>query len=211
MYIADGKFSIHSHGDGISSVVLMQIDGGEFKIVNTADEAAADNDPSLKGIKCTGDITVSGGSFNISSEDDAIRAKDGGVSLLGGDFIIHSMDDAVKADQKLLIDSSKLYIVSADKAFNGETVSVYDSTIFALCNSGAKRPNGSFDQYYIRSDSVVIPAGSEAKLTDDDGVTAEVLTPDIECKVVFYTSPALKKGDLFTFSTPAGKVRLIAG
>ncbi len=191
MYIRSGEFNAVGCGDGFTSNGFLVIDGGKFEIANSRTENAAE-DGSLKGIKCEGDITVNGGEFNISTVDDSIHAKNGSITVSGGTFRINSGDDAVKADKDIVLADCEMYISSADKAYKGETVSMSNTTLFALC-SGAKRPSGTFTQRLIKTEYSGGLPGDRAALYDANGNELCSCVADCEFNTVFITSPSIER------------------
>ncbi len=77
---------------------------GDMSIPEAASSASSDSDDStsLKGIKAAGNISISGGTFNIDSADDSIHS-DSSVSISGGVYNIESGDDGIHAEEKLTV------------------------------------------------------------------------------------------------------------
>lgn len=97
--ISGGSFIINSTGDGISAFNL-DIEGGTFNITcaNGYNNTSFNGDTSsAKCLKAELDITVSGGTFNVSTPDDAIHS-DGNITIQGGNFEIYARDDGFHAD-----------------------------------------------------------------------------------------------------------------
>lgn len=99
LYIEDGTFTIHAQGDGLSAGVYLQIEGGDFSVTTgegsasvtletdsmgfgpgsfgaPTDSTTEDDSVSQKGVKADGTLTISGGSFQIDTVDDAIHANE---------------------------------------------------------------------------------------------------------------------------------------
>ncbi len=108
VYIAGGKFTLKSDGDGISASGYLLIDDGTFNIytgegsesVTMETDSASfgrwsefsqqntettDDTASQKGIKSDGILTVNGGSFVIVSNGDCIDSN-GALTFNGGDL-----------------------------------------------------------------------------------------------------------------------------
>lgn len=67
----------------------------------TANETYNDSE-SIKGLKCAGNIDISGGEFSVNSADDSIHSN-ADISVSGGTFSISSGDDGVHADETLTV------------------------------------------------------------------------------------------------------------
>ncbi|MBR6428071.1 MAG: carbohydrate-binding domain-containing protein [Clostridia bacterium] len=104
--ISGGDFTIVTTGDGISGF-NNDISGGTFNITcangytNTSYNGDLETTPSAKCIKAELENTFSGGTFTLSTPDDAIHS-DGNITFEGGNFAdIRTRDDGVHADQVL--------------------------------------------------------------------------------------------------------------
>lgn len=71
-----------------------------------------DGSTSMKGIKATGDMLISGGKFTIDSADDGIHSN-ASVTVDGGDFEIASGDDGFHADEALTVVSGTINITES--------------------------------------------------------------------------------------------------
>lgn len=70
---------------------------------------ADDGSTSMKGIKATGDMLISGGTFTIDSADDGVHSNTS-VTVDGGSFEIASGDDGFHADEALTVVSGTIHI-----------------------------------------------------------------------------------------------------
>ncbi len=137
IYISGGTFDIDAQGDGISAGSYMQISSGEFSILagggsENGTKASSDSwggfpggrgfdrgmeqtyaesesGTSMKGLKASGSLIISGGSFIIDSADDSVHSNDS-ITVLGGSFEIASGDDAFHADNTLTVESGAINI-----------------------------------------------------------------------------------------------------
>lgn len=78
--------------------------------------------PSQKGIKADGKISISGGSFNISSTDDCIHAPE--LDILGGNFSLASDDDGIHADNTVNIHDANIKISYSYEGIEGTVVNI---------------------------------------------------------------------------------------
>lgn len=151
--ITGGSFEIAAESDCFASVNNIDISGGEFTLVaaggstgttksgeqggfwggmsqqtsNSSDTASA------KGIKAQNTITVSGGTFNINTADDAVHSNNT-IIINGGDFTIYTDDDGMHSDSVLKITDGTVDIVrsyegieAADITVDGGRISIVSS------------------------------------------------------------------------------------
>lgn len=129
--IESGTFDITAASDGIQAATDLQILDGDFTITtgggsansSTASEAwgtwtapsaeaaatTTEETTSAKGLKATGSLAISGGTFILDTSDDAIHTNDT-IQITGGDFTIASGDDGIHADNTLTIDDGTINI-----------------------------------------------------------------------------------------------------
>lgn len=67
---------------------------------------------SRKGLKAAGDLTISGGVFQLNTADDALHAN-GNITLSGGVYQIASGDDGVHADETLTVTAGTMDITES--------------------------------------------------------------------------------------------------
>ena len=125
--ISGGEFTIKSTGDGVSAFYLT-ISGGTFDITcangytNTSYNGDLSSTPSAKCLKSSVESTISGGTFTLSSPDDAVHSN-GDLNLEGGTFTIRTRDDGLHADQVLNFGirgaSNSLLNVTVNNSYEG--------------------------------------------------------------------------------------------
>lgn len=114
--INGGTFDIDADGDGIQADTTLDINGGIFDIqtwkgYGVWNDTLAD-EYSCKGLKASGDraeeagyeptITITGGTFNINTGDDAVHS-DAYITVTAGVFTIWTGDDGMHADTSLVV------------------------------------------------------------------------------------------------------------
>ncbi len=129
--IESGTFTITAAADGIQAATDLQILGGDFTITtgggsansSTTSEAwgtwgapteeaattTTEETTSAKGLKATGSLAISGGTFVLDTSDDALHTNDT-IQITGGDFTIASGDDGIHADNTVTIDDGTIDI-----------------------------------------------------------------------------------------------------
>ena len=129
--LESGTFTITAAADGIQAATDLQILGGDFTITtgggsansSTTSEAwgtwgapteeaattTTEETTSAKGLKATGSLAISGGTFVLDTSDDALHTNDT-IQITGGDFTIASGDDGIHADNTVTIDDGTIDI-----------------------------------------------------------------------------------------------------
>lgn len=139
IYIYDGSLTIVSDGgDGIDAAGVVQISGGSFDIttgggspetisggnsfsfISSSDES---DTASMKGIKSDGDLTISGGAFNVDSYDDAFHTNSN-MTIDGGDFDVLTGGDGFHADDLLTVNGGTIRIDRCYEGLEGKDVTI---------------------------------------------------------------------------------------
>ena len=84
--------------------------GGGF--AEFSDGSADDGSTSIKGVKASGDLTITGGSFVIDSADDAVHSNSS-ILFTGGTVQIKSGDDGFHADENLTVTGGTITITES--------------------------------------------------------------------------------------------------
>ncbi len=130
LVIDNGKFTINSKNDGIQADTALTILNGNFNIKSGGGSSgkASSSSESYKGIKATGDISISGGEFIIDSLDDSIHSN-GNVTISGGTIKLSTKDDAVHADKDLTVSGGKIDINTSYEGLEGYNVIISNGDI----------------------------------------------------------------------------------
>lgn len=152
--IRDGAFQISCGNDGIQGENMLSVEGGTINITtgsgsasvtmtsgqefgmgrggmmgNTQSTTAAETDSeSLKGLKASNAVYISGGTVNIDSEDDGIHTNDL-VYISGGSITVKSGDDGIHADSKLQISGGKVDIQYSYEGLEAADIVIDDGEI----------------------------------------------------------------------------------
>lgn len=182
VYIADGNFTVNCKGDGIDAGTTAQIENGTFNITSSSgsSSSSATDSASVKGIKAAGDLTTSGGTFNLNCEDDALHSNTN-VTVTNGTFTISSGDDGIHADSKTSISGGTVNITESYEGIEGTEVEISGGTITLKASddginaAGGKDESGfsgGFDRDNFSSSnaSITISGGKITIEADGDGV-----------------------------------------
>ena len=85
--------------------VTMKTSEGSVKELSSSEE-------SYKGLKAGSEIVISGGTYNIDSQDDCVHSN-GNVSVLGGTLLLSSGDDGMHADSDFLLQDGSITILKS--------------------------------------------------------------------------------------------------
>ena len=134
--ILGGTLTVSSRGDGIVSNRNNREDKGWVIVaggsiaVRTGDGAEIGrrkDASSRKGIKAETDLTIVDGTIVLDTEDDGLHAVN--VTITGGSMDISTGDDAVKADEELRITGGDVLIRLCKDETKGEVVEIAEGTV----------------------------------------------------------------------------------
>lgn len=181
--VSGGTMTLTAANDGVQADGDLTISGGTFAVTANGGHTTALNDDSAscKGLKAGKTLTVSGGTVNVDSADDALHAND--VTVSGGTLTLASGDDAVHADNDLVVgvqgssstSNPKISITASCEGLEGTTVSVYSGDIdVAASDDGVNAANSDLgersDKYAINiaGGDLYIDAGSDGLDSNND-------------------------------------------
>lgn len=157
--ITDGSFTIKSLRDGIQAETTLNISGGEFNIESGDESTTAEavfgsgwvggsgwdmsntSAESTKGIKCGGDMTVTGGSFTVNSYDDSIHSN-GTITITDGTFTLSSGDDGIHADVSLDISGGSITITKSYEGLEANQITISGGDISITASDDGINANG---------------------------------------------------------------------
>ena len=183
--VSGGTLTLTAANDGVQADGDLTVTGGTFDITANGGHTTAltDDSASCKGLKAGKTLTVSGGTVNVDSADDALHAND--VTVSGGTLTLASGDDAVHADNDLVVgvkgssstSNPKIDITASYEGLEGTTVSVYSGDIdVAASDDGVNAANSDLgersDKYAINiaGGDLYIDAGSDG-LDSNNNIT----------------------------------------
>ena len=155
VYCSGGIIEIEAEGDGVSAGSYLQVADGTFQIVTgggsengskvssdtwggfrggtpgqmqTQSNDSEESSTSMKGLKSTGDMLLSAGSYTIDTADDAVHAN-ASITVNGGEFNIKSGDDAFHADETLTVTQGTINITESYEGMEALDVEIQGGKI----------------------------------------------------------------------------------
>ena len=126
VYISGGTLNITSGKDCIDASGTVDIKDGAFTFKaggGSSEKTTGDGTESYKGIKADGVLTISGGTFDIDTLDDAIHSN-ADVTVSGGTLDISTGDDGVHSDNNTAVSGGEINIAKCYEGLEGQTVTV---------------------------------------------------------------------------------------
>ena len=104
-----------------------------------------ENSTSMKGLKASNSLLISGGNFTINSADDSVHS-DVSVIINGGTFAIASGDDAIHAKDTLTVTAGKIDISESYEGLEALHIDVQGGDIKLVANDDGLNAAGGTDQ-----------------------------------------------------------------
>ena len=164
--IDDGTFNITASADGIQSEHILRINGGEFNIKtgngyqastkssnsqpgnmggNTTTTTQTQDKDSMKGLKAGTIIKVTGGTYIIDSQDDAVHTN-GNMYIDNGKYTINTGNDAFHADTQLVINGGTIDIQNSYEGIESLEIIINGGDInVTASDDGINASGGSSD------------------------------------------------------------------
>lgn len=179
--IEDGTIKVAStKGDAISAQTDLLVTGGTITLTSGGGSNAwLDENVSTKGLKAGVFIIIDGGTFSISSSDDAIHS-DHMIIINNGTYHIASGDDGIHADKSLEINNGTFDISQSFEGMESETITINNGYIQLTASDDALNTveandgsttgggwgGGGFDEkdesyLYINGGFIVIDSGGD--------------------------------------------------
>lgn len=182
--ISGGTLTLNAAEDGIQADGDLTISGGTFHVKTNGGYTTTltDDSASCKGFKAGKSLTVTGGTVNVDSADDALHASTD-VTIAGGTLTLATGDDGVHADNNLVIGTKgasststpRINITASYEGLEGTTVTVYSGDIdVAASDDGVNAANSTLgersDKYAINiaGGDLYIDAGSDGLDSNND-------------------------------------------
>ncbi|MDR0570917.1 MAG: carbohydrate-binding domain-containing protein [Clostridiales Family XIII bacterium] len=145
--ITGGSFAITAARDGIQAETTLGVAGGTFNITaggGSAKAPSAASAESYKGLKASGDIAISGGTFVIDSADDAVHSN-ANVTISGGTLTISTGDDGAHADGDLAVKGGTVNVTKSYEGLEGNNVTISGGTITVVATDDGINAAGGAD------------------------------------------------------------------
>lgn len=182
--IKGGTLTLNAAEDGVQADGDLTISGGTFDVTANGGHTTTltDDSASCKGFKAGKTLTVTGGTVNVDSADDALHAN-ADVSITGGTLTLATGDDGVHADNDLVIGAKgssstatpKISITASYEGLEGTTVNVYSGDIDVAAsddgvNAASSQLGERSDKYAINiaGGDLYIDAGSDGLDSNND-------------------------------------------
>lgn len=129
LYVGNGKYTVTAEGDGFDSGAMLQVDDGTFQIqTGGGSEAELAEGVSAKGIKASGDLYISQGSFVLDCVEDAVHTN-ANLVVKNGTYDIVAGDDGFHADSQVGIENGTINIQKSYEGIEGEKVLIFGGDI----------------------------------------------------------------------------------
>ena len=112
--------------------------------VSTTTTTSDDDSTSIKGLKSSGNMLITNGTFHINSADDTIHSN-ASITILNGTFDMLSGDDGIHADETLEIKGGNLSIAECYEGLEGLHIYVYDGDISLKASDDGLNAAGGTD------------------------------------------------------------------
>lgn len=161
--VESGSISIIAVLDGMQAATNLAIHGGNISIVagggsanssktgggmwsnwNTQMSAADANAISAKGLKAGVSLSITGGTIDIDSADDAVHSNDTLV-IRGGTIDVASGDDGIHADTSLAIDGGEITITKSYEGVESADITINDGVIHVVASDDGINAAGGND------------------------------------------------------------------
>lgn len=93
-----------------------------------AGTGTTEDSESCKGLKAGGNISITGGTFDVLSADDSIHSNSS-ITIESGEFTLSSCDDGVHADENLTIKDGIINITKSYEGLEGKTIDILGGKI----------------------------------------------------------------------------------
>ena len=187
--ITGGDFDLTTQQDAIQAETTLTISGGNFHTITAGgageisqqssgpnefwnrmtEETAAQDEASAKGLKAGTLLTLTGGSYQLNTADDAIHCN-GDVTIEGGDYTIATGDDGVHADNTFTITGGDITITQSYEGLEGSVVNLDGGTVHLTASDDGINAAGGSDEtgtdWRQRMDSFAPDSNCQINISD---------------------------------------------
>jgi len=156
--ISGGTLDVTAGLDGIQAETQVLVTDGDITI--SAGNSAS-SDESGKGIKALLDLSIEGGTLDISSLSDDTLNSNGSLTISGGILTLNAADDAIHASESLMINGGELNITACYEGLESSHITINDGSIRLIAeDDGINTSTGTVS--YVKGGT---------NMTQDDGST----------------------------------------
>jgi spore coat protein CotH len=148
--VGGGTLNITAGGDGIQAETDITISGGELTISSGGGSAngstttggssffggmgnTTTSGDSCKGMKAANEITITGGTIDIDSADDAIHS-DNAITIWGGGLSAAAGDDGIHAESSLVVNEGTIDITKCYEGLEAPAITINGGDIHIVAS-----------------------------------------------------------------------------
>jgi hypothetical protein len=196
IYVGKGSYNITAHGDGFDGASILQIEDGTFQIkTGGGSDATLAEDASAKGVKTTGNLLLSGGTYTLNCADDAFHGN-GNLTVKGGNYTIATGDDGFHADLAAVVEGGTIHITKSYEGIEGQTVQISGGTVKIVSSDDGINAAESGED----SDEITV-GGEKGKKADGERPAFDATATPPEKPAGDATTSATTKTDASTKNT----------
>jgi len=152
--VESGSINITSGEDGIQAATNLTISNGDITVQEDwwnwgkkDDNDSSTANISAKALKAVVNITITGGTINIDSSDDAIHSNDS-LTISDGDIRLTSGDDGLHSDSTLDINGGNILIAESYEGIDSANITIRGGTIHLIArDDGINAASGEGDNF----------------------------------------------------------------
>lgn len=232
-----GEMTLLSAGDALHSDGSLAFRGGTARITAGGKALHADHALLMEGGAIVADrceeglegctVTVTGGSVDVTSDDDGINASDTDalektpdadlpvyIRIAGGDIRVDAGGDGLDANGDLFVQGGNIRVDGptgdGDAAIDYDgTAAVTGGSVLALGSIGMARGfvgGVSAQPSFLASFDAAVSGGENLTITDSAGNVLLTVTAEKDFRTVVFSDPALTLGETYTLT--AGDVQV---
>lgn len=165
--INGGNITVLSGRDGVAAVNALNIKGSSLNVTTNggySTSVSSSDSNSYKALKGTGSISISGGTLNLNSCDDAVHSN-GACTISGGNFTIKTGDDAFHSDTTMTISGGDITVSSSYEGVEGLNIYLTGGTTRITASDDGINAAGGADSSGTGNNGPVRPGSSSSGST----------------------------------------------
>ena len=171
--VTDGSINITANGGASNAPAHSGDFGGGFRW--DWDNRSSDSETtaeSCKGIKSGTLITVSGGTINIDSSDDAVHSS-GPAVIGGGTLTVKTGDDGIHADSTVLVSDGNVTVSGSYEGIEGQVIEISGGKVNVKATDDGMNASGGTTKGTMNTEQdakLIISGGTVYVNADGDGL-----------------------------------------